>query len=108
MKIIGFASRLMNTNITTRKGGKFDKAHPPIHPLKSGEGLSDASAKLFELITRHFLACCSEDAIGLENVVEVEVNGEKFNTHGLYILERNFLEVYPYIKWSDNVDQNKA
>lgn len=93
----------MNKNITTKNGGKFDKAHPPIHPLKSGEDLDDTSARLFEMITRHFLACCSEDAIGLENIVYVEISGEKFSAHGLQILEKNFLNVYPYIKWNDNV-----
>jgi DNA topoisomerase IA len=31
------------------------------------------------LIARHFLACVSEDAIGKETTVQIDVNGEKVN-----------------------------
>lgn len=49
-----------------RNGSKDDEAHPPIHPTKflpPGEGEGDERA-LYELIARHFLACCSNDAQG--------------------------------------------
>ena len=35
--------------------------------------------KVYELIARHFLACVSEDAIGKETTVQIDVNGEKVN-----------------------------
>ena len=31
----------------------------------------------------------------------IDINGEKFVASGLAVLERNYLEVYPYDKWSD-------
>ena len=80
---------------------------------------------MYEFITRRFLACCSKDAEGHETNVEVMVNGEEFNATGapfilsfqktyrcgirakltrtrtgLVILARNYLEVYPYDKWT--------
>lgn len=58
-------------------------------------------AKLYELIVRHFLACCSEDAHGAETVVTIEIAEEKFTAKGLMVLELNYLEVYTYEKWSD-------
>ena len=84
-----------------RKGKKSDQAHPPIHPIKQATGLSGNEARVFELIARHFLACVSRDAQGHETSVSIDINGEKFSASGLTVLERNYLEVYPYDKWSD-------
>lgn len=52
---------------------------------------------------RHFLACCSQDAKGQETTVEIDIASERFIAQGLMILARNYLEVYPYEKWSDKV-----
>lgn len=38
---------------------------------------------------------------GFETVAEVDINQEKFVASGLQIVARNYLEVYPYDKWSD-------
>lgn len=57
-------------------------------------------ARLYELITRHFLACVSKDALGSETVVNIDIGGEKFTATGLVILERNYLDVYIYEKWN--------
>jgi hypothetical protein len=51
---------------------------------------------------RHFLACCSEDAIGARTVASIEIAGETFTARGLAIRERDFLDVYPLEKWNDN------
>ncbi|ANB11628.1 DNA topoisomerase 3 [Sugiyamaella lignohabitans] len=87
-----------------RKGKHDDKAHPPIHPIKGiGEGALDADQKkVYEFVTRHFLACCSNDAKGQTTSIQLDWGGEKFNASGLVVLERNFLDVYPYIKWETN------
>ena len=49
-----------------RAGGHDDKAHPPIHPTKSGGHLTGDKKLLYELVSRHFLACCSKDALADE------------------------------------------
>ena len=37
----------------------------------------------YDLVVRHFLACCSEDGIGHETVVDIDIAGEKFTAKGL-------------------------
>ncbi|XP_013926805.1 PREDICTED: DNA topoisomerase 3-alpha [Thamnophis sirtalis] len=99
-----FAQRILDQGgPTPRRGTKSDQAHPPIHPTKHAGNLQGNDQRLYEFIVRHFLACCSEDAKGQETTVEIEISGERFVAHGLMILARNYLEVYPYERWSDKV-----
>ncbi|OQR66723.1 DNA topoisomerase 3-alpha-like [Tropilaelaps mercedesae] len=84
-----------------RNGSKSDQAHPPIHPTKYANiSLQDNKGKVYELVVRHFLACVSRDARGQETLVEATVDEEHFSLNGLQILERNYLDVYPYEGWS--------
>lgn len=64
--------------------------------------------RLYEFIVRHFLACCSQDAQGQETTVEIDIAQERFVAHGLMILARNYLEVYPYDRWSDKVINHRC
>lgn len=86
-----------------RSGSHDDNSHPPIHPVKSisKDQLQSDEWKVYELISRHFLACTSLDAKGYETVVQVHMGGETFEVKGLQIAELNFLKVYPYIKWNE-------
>ncbi|XP_006875592.1 PREDICTED: DNA topoisomerase 3-alpha [Chrysochloris asiatica] len=86
---------------TPRNGNKSDQAHPPIHPTKYASNLQGDEQRLYEFIVRHFLACCSQDAQGQETTVEIDIAQERFVTHGLMVLARNYLDVYPYDHWSD-------
>lgn len=96
-----FASRILQEGgARPRAGKKTDNAHPPIHPTKFTNDLRGKEGALYEIITRHFLACVSKDAVGLETVVTIDMNGEEFSANGLLILELNYLEVYPYFKWN--------
>lgn len=58
---------------------------------------------MYEFIVRHFLACVSQDALGQETVVDIDIAQEKFSASGLMIIERNYLDVYPYDKWNTKV-----
>jgi DNA topoisomerase-3 len=63
------------------KNGKLDdKAHPPIHPVKNAkrEELLSDEWKIYELLTRHFLATISKDAVGSETTIMAEMGGEDF------------------------------
>jgi len=96
-----FAQRILDEGgARPRVGKKTDNAHPPIHPTKYTDQLRGKEASLYELITRHFLACVSKDALGLETSVTINLNGEEFSANGLVILEPNYLEVYPYYRWN--------
>jgi DNA topoisomerase-3 len=91
-----------------RNGGHDDGAHPPIHPTKCVEPntLSEEERKIYDLVTRHFLACCGRDAQGSQTEICVAIPasagaaGERFTATGLMILERNWLEVYPFEHWN--------
>ncbi|KAL5961638.1 DNA topoisomerase 3-alpha [Taenia solium] len=109
-----FAQKYLALGLRPRNGRKSDQAHPPIHPLKAGTNLQGNEARLYELITRHFLACLSEDAKGAETTVRLLLGaadstaasslqaGEVFEARGLVIHSRNYLEVYyPYESWSE-------
>ncbi|XP_067162434.1 DNA topoisomerase 3-alpha isoform X3 [Apteryx mantelli] len=99
-----FAQRILDEGgPTPRNGTKSDQAHPPIHPTKYTANLQGNEQRLYEFIVRHFLACCSQDAKGQETTVEIDIAKERFVAQGLMILARNYLEVYPYEKWSDKV-----
>lgn len=85
-----------------RSGRHDDKAHPPIHPiipLGNNAQIDATERRVYEYIVRHFLACCSEDAKGQTTTLTLDWVGEKFTATGLVVLERNFLNVYPWAKW---------
>ncbi|KZT63870.1 prokaryotic type I DNA topoisomerase [Daedalea quercina L-15889] len=97
-----FATRLQNGGFNRpRQGRKDDKAHPPIHPTAHAGNLVGDEKKVYEYITRRFLACCSKDALGWETTVEVLYGDEEFYATGLRVRERNYLDVFIYDKWSD-------
>ncbi|RPB11715.1 DNA topoisomerase [Morchella conica CCBAS932] len=98
-----FAQGLMDGGFSQPCMGKNnDKAHPPIHPVAFVAPSALATAderKVYELITRRFLACCSEDAIGETTTVNIKYGDEHFHTSGLIVRKRNYLDVYIYEKW---------
>jgi DNA topoisomerase-3 len=67
-----------------RKGKNNDKAHPPIHPTAHVGNLAGDERRVYEFITRRYLACCSKDAEGWEKTVEVECGGERFSASGMF------------------------
>ncbi|ORX38825.1 putative DNA topoisomerase type I [Kockovaella imperatae] len=85
-----------------RNGKKNDKAHPPIHPTAHNNALDADERRVFELVTRRFLASCHRNAEGKTTSVEIDINGEEFSTSGLIVTQRNYLNVYPYDKWNSS------
>lgn len=89
-----------------REGRHDDKAHPPIHPITYAAPtvLSHDEGRLYEYVTRRFLACCSEDAKGVATDVDIQYGDEVFSAHGVIVLERNYLDVFVYDKWDDTAE----
>lgn len=101
----GFAQNLVNGGFNQpREGRHDDKAHPPIHPVAyaAPAALNAEEGRVYEFITRRFLACCSEDAKGQATDVGIEYGDEIFHAHGIMVLERNYLDVYPYENWTNS------
>lgn len=96
----------MNGNYRApRNGRNNDKAHPPIHPVAHVAPANLDSAddrKVYEFVVRRFLACCAEDAKGQATTIDLDLSGERFSVTGLVVLERNYLDVYPYDKWTSS------
>ena len=88
-----------------KKGKHDDKAHPPIHPVKNAQRdqLSEPEWKIYELLSRHFLATLSLDAVGSETMINVVMGGEGFHCKGIIIEKRNWLEVFHFEKWQETV-----
>lgn len=100
-----YAQNLQSGSFRNPRGGNHDdKAHPPIYPVKyvSTETLKGDQKKVYEFIARRFLACCSDDARGFQNKVELTWGPEKFGASGVQVTERNFLDVYPYTDWKSS------
>lgn len=100
-----YALGLLRGRFKQPRGGRNnDQAHPPIHPVNyvAPSSLADDERKVYEFVVRRFLACCSEDATGESTTVEIEYGVEIFFTNGLIVLERNYLDVYPYEKWTSS------
>lgn len=88
-----------------RHGRNNDKAHPPIHPVAHVAQTHLETAedrKVYEFVVRRFLGCCSDDGKGQATTVDIDLSGERFTVTGLVVLERNYLDVYPYDKWTSS------
>ncbi|KAH8894774.1 prokaryotic type I DNA topoisomerase [Thozetella sp. PMI_491] len=105
-----FAQNLLNGAFQQpRQGRHDDKAHPPIHPViyAAPTVLDHDEKRVYELVVRRFLACCSDDAKGVATDVGMLYGDESFNAHGVVVLERNYLDVYPYENWTGTVQLPK-
>lgn len=97
--------RLMSGGfLQPRNGRSNDQAHPPIHPVTyvARNALDADQHRVYEFVTRRFLACCSKDAQGEQSTIELQYGEEAFYTNGLNVVEKNYLEVYPYEKWESS------
>ena len=80
-----YADKLLNQPgqfQTPRAGQHDDQAHPPITPCRAVDPATIANAtqrSVYTLVVKHYLACCSRDAIGKETVLDgtVLVDGEE-------------------------------
>ncbi|KAI1331258.1 DNA topoisomerase [Xylariaceae sp. FL0255] len=107
----GFAQSLVDGGFQQpRQGRNDDKAHPPIHPITFAAPNAfkkPNESKLYEFVVRRFLACCSEDAKGVATDVDISYGDELFHAHGVVVLERNYLDVYVYDKWTGTIQLPK-
>jgi DNA topoisomerase-3 len=101
-----YARQLLEQNKfqNPRAGQHDDQAHPPITPCKAVDPntITDPNQRgVYTLVVKHYLACCSRDAVGRETELTVRMDTEEFTAKGLMILEKNWLEIYePWERWS--------
>ncbi len=81
------------------EGSKVDEAHPAIFPTGvMPKTLSAEEAKLYDLITRRFLACFAEPARVARSKVTLDFGGETFSASGAVIREKGWLDYYPFAR----------
>lgn len=100
-----YAQGLLDGAFQQPRGGRNnDHAHPPIHPVNYVRlaSLTHDESRVYEFVVRRFLACCSEDAKGQTTTIDLDYGDEKFHASGLLVLQRNYLDVYPYDKWESS------
>ena len=100
-----YAQGLLDGRFKQPRGGRNnDQAHPPIHPVNYvlPTSLPVDDRRVYEFVVRRFLACCSDDAKGESTMVEIAYGDETFFANGLIVLERNYLDVYTYERWTSS------
>jgi len=84
--------------IVATRGPKETTDHPPIHPTGAldPEKVDPAQYKLYNLISRRFMATLSEAAIIEATRVDFDVAGQGFYTRGDVVVKPGFRALYPY------------
>lgn len=97
------AKKLMSENrYRPNEGMKTDEAHPAIFPTGTMvKGLTDVETRLYDLIVKRFLACFAPYAKTANMRVVVQFGDEKYQANGTSILEKGWLEFYPYATISE-------
>lgn len=89
-------------SLITRKkpieGKKSDPAHPSIFPtgeLTNKASLSPDEKKVYDLISKRFLALFMPDAVKENKRVELEKDDKKFYRKGSFLKEKGWAGIYP-------------
>lgn len=86
------------------EGSKTDEAHPAIFPTGvMPKALSPQEAKLYDLITRRFLACFAEAALVARTKVTLDFGGEAFSVTGSIVKAKGWLDYYPFARMDERM-----
>jgi len=82
------------------EGNKDDAAHPAIHPTGQKQGkMDEQQAKLYDLVTRRFLACFADAATKESQRVEILFGTQLFFATGSVTVEPGWTAFFqPYLK----------
>ena len=84
--------------------GKEAKDHPPIHPVKlPNEKLNPQEARIFDLISRRFLATLSDESEEEIISIKLDIKGNEFTAKGSRILVPGWRSVYIFSKYEENI-----
>lgn len=96
-------SSLLKGKLKPNEGPKNDPAHPAIFPTGTMPNeLSPYQRKVYDLITKRFLAVFAEAAIREKIKAIIDINGEKFDADGIRTIKANWIDFYkPYAKFKE-------
>ncbi|MCP4762457.1 MAG: hypothetical protein GY870_11805, partial [archaeon] len=98
-----------NQRITPHQGKVWAGDHPPITPILgldpgSSKFENDLQKKVYNLITRNYLATFGEPAEEVKTSIYVEINGELFLGRLNILVKEGFFEIAPFLKPKYDVD----
>lgn len=99
------AKRILSGTLSPTRGPKETTDHPPIHPTGAGDPdkLDGQAWKIYNLVSRRFMATLSGPAFVEATRVDIDVAGERFVAKGDIVVEAGFRAVYPYGLKKDEV-----
>lgn len=93
------SKQFKETQLATRskpvEGNKTDPAHPAIHPTGEQASVSGQEKNIYELIVKRFISCFCENAKIENKTISFKINNLLFQTKGMEIKEKNWMQVYP-------------
>ncbi|TFF98392.1 MAG: hypothetical protein EU547_01625 [Promethearchaeota archaeon] len=103
-----YSAKIVNKNQFRPTRGKKDAGdHPPITPLESLELSSsklknNLQVKVYDILSRHYLALFGDKAIESKVYLKLSVKNEIFNSSLVSLLSKGFLEIAPFLKRNYN------
>ena len=81
------------------EGAKADEAHPAIYPTgEEPKRLEGEEERIYDLITRRFLACFAEYAVSDSTRIVLGATDEEYAASGSIVKKQGWMEVYGYYK----------
>jgi DNA topoisomerase IA/ssDNA-binding Zn-finger/Zn-ribbon topoisomerase 1 len=100
----GYTQNLLNGRKTSPTKGKMNaQDHPPITPIDSVD-LKDpifknqTQQKVYDMLTRHYLALFGDPATESQQVLKLSIKGEIFISNLISLIVPGFLEIAPFLK----------
>jgi len=89
-----YAQELLSSGLNKGRDGTDMGDHPPITPVRGGtEGQVGEGWRLYDMVTRHFLATVSGDCKFLRTKVRLSINGEDFSLSGRKVIDPGFTKI---------------
>eukprot|EP00929_Paragymnodinium_shiwhaense_P013359 TRINITY_DN121220_c0_g1_i1.p1 TRINITY_DN121220_c0_g1~~TRINITY_DN121220_c0_g1_i1.p1 ORF type:complete len:858 (+),score=186.81 TRINITY_DN121220_c0_g1_i1:105-2678(+) len=90
----GYASEIMSRGLNKARDGVDMGDHPPITPCRSGtESQIGDGWRLYDMVTRHFLATISGDCKFMRTKISIDLNGEEFALKGRKVIDPGFTKI---------------
>ncbi len=97
-------------DIAVRNGTKDGHDHPPIHPINAVDVKEvekvvkvEGAGKVYDLITRHFLANLMPATLFEKTHIEITVEKELFDSSGSVMKSEGWMAVYPFETKNDKL-----
>ncbi|XP_020852077.1 DNA topoisomerase 3-beta-1 isoform X2 [Phascolarctos cinereus] len=90
--------QLLADGVNRPRKGHDAGDHPPITPMRSATEaeLGGDAWRLYEYITRHFIATVSYDCKYLQNTISFQIGTERFTCSGKMLTSSGFTEIMPW------------